>query len=344
MVKLKKNETDAVTNIVQSISYGTGLICAKVSNLGKVTKTKEWIGAMSKTKGIVKNVEKTVMDSVADMKESFDEGVKSIVKDEIDAPEAEVVVKKEKIIIEEEKIIVEEDRVFIKEETVEIHEIAPQEAHDVPTSEPVDLLEDAPSKPAKKVAKIHIEQENAPIVDEAKTELSRKILTKIDYASLFSMEEFKKEGKDPQDLIDSIHKNKPEIYISAPGPVEWLNSLLNQGVAELPLKYDIKETKEIKEAKAAFEAALEVEKTECMIKLNRLILEQAYPLKCPKLPITEIKEEPKEESKEVLKEERKPEAQVEKPKVESKKQIKKSKAEKKKSKHAKGSDSALNLN
>ena len=66
---------------------------------------------------------------------------------------------------------------------------------------------------------------------------------------------------------------------------------------------------------SAFEGASGAEKIEKLIKLNRLILEQAYPLKCPKMQIKEPK-----------------------------KKTGKTKADKTKSKRSKGSDSGLNLN
>ena len=107
------------------------------------------------------------------------------------------------------------------------------------------------------------------------------------------MAEFKKEGKDPQDLIDAIHKNKPEIDIAASGPIQWLNELLRQGISGLPLKYDIKDTPETKEARGAFEDAADDDKPQELIKLNRSILEQVYSSKCPKSQVDESKPKPR---------------------------------------------------
>ena len=115
--------------------------------------------------------------------------------------------------------------------------------------------------------------------------------------------------------MGSIKKNKPEISLMATDPLEWLNELLANGDNGQPLKYDIQETSEIKEAKEAFDGAEGEEKVQELIKLNRLILEQAYPLKCPKIQLGEAH-----------------------------KKTVKSKTDKTKSKHSKSSDSGLNMN
>ena len=273
MVRNKKKETDPVSEVVKSISYGTGLICAKVKNFGKVTKTKEWKEAISKTHDLVKNAGDTVNNSITEFKESFDEGVKSIVEEEEAGQEVEV---KEGAVAPEEKV--ESSEVKEAEVVPLPNELEPADIEDIDE----DLM-DEEEVPKKKVVS------SKP----KKKEVKSVIIYQAPLANFseFSYEEFKKEGKEPQDLIDAIHKNKPEIYIEAPGPVEWLNILLSQGVSGLPLQYEIQETPEIKQAKEAFEGAPEPEKKQQMMKLNRLILEQAYPFKCPKVQIVEPQEE-----------------------------------------------------
>ena len=341
MVKIKKKETDTVANIVQSISYGTGLICAKVSNLGKVTKTKEWKDVASKTQSIVKNVERSVTDSIADLKESFDEGVKSIVqegqeqkaskakakkKEEVDNEEAEIVteekeisVEKQEISLQEEKIAVQKEEVVFKEEEIagQKEEVAVEKQEIIAQEKKEAELSPLPSE----LAPVHGEEiegelmeEDAPKKKVASSKTKKDHEVKSD-PSEFTIGEFKKDGKDPKGLMGSIRKNKPEISLGSTDPLEWLNELLASGEDGQPLKYDIKKTPEIKEAKEAFENASEAEKAHALIKLNRLILEQAYPLKCPKIQTGEA---PKK---------------TEKPK-----------ADKTKSKRSKGSDSGLNLN
>ncbi|MBF0531993.1 MAG: hypothetical protein HQL23_02730 [Candidatus Omnitrophica bacterium] len=74
MTKEKKSEPNLVSDIVKSISWGTGLLCGKVTNLGQIVKTKELSKMVKKTGAAVKA-------GIADMKESFEEGVKSLSED-----------------------------------------------------------------------------------------------------------------------------------------------------------------------------------------------------------------------------------------------------------------------
>ena len=323
MARLKKKDTDPVANIVQSISYGTGLICAKVTNLGKVTQTKEWKEVVSATQGVVKSAGTAMKNSITEMRESFDEGVDSIVKEENKfKTKSSASKKKEDDGIQDVEVIVKEENAEVKEQELAVkeEEVVPQEAKEdqvapLPNElEPVGTTEDtheelmdeeehpkpktSASKSNKKVAKV-----------------SFKAIEHLDNPSEFTVGEFKKDGKDPKGLMGSIKKNKPEISLMATDPLEWLNELLANGDNGQPLKYDIQETSEIKEAKEVFEGAEGEEKVQELIKLNRLILEQAYPLKCPKIQLGETH-----------------------------KKTVKAKIDKTKSKHSKSSDSGLNMN
>ena len=281
MARLKKKDTDPVANIVQSISYGTGLICAKVTNLGKVTKTKEWRDVVSATQGVVKSAGTAMKNSITEMRESFDEGVDSIVKEENkfktkssaskkkeDDGIQDVIVKEEKAEVKEQEVEVKEEKIVEKQEEVIAPEAKEDQVVPLPNElEPVETTEDTheelmdeqvhpkgktpSSKSNKKIAKI-----------------SFKNFEPLDNPSEFTVGEFKKDGKDPKGLMGSIKKNKPEISLMATDPLEWLNELLANGDNGQPLKYDIQETSEIKEAKEAFEGAVGEEKVQELIKLN----------------------------------------------------------------------------
>lgn len=77
MTKEKKQEQNAGSEIMKSIFYGTGLLCGKVTGLGKAVKTKEF-------SSMVKKAGKSVKASLDDMKESFEEGVKSLADESSD--------------------------------------------------------------------------------------------------------------------------------------------------------------------------------------------------------------------------------------------------------------------
>ena len=325
MARTKKNETGPVADIVKSISYGTGLICAKVTHLGK---TKEWKDAVSTTQDIVKNAGDAIKNNINEMKESFDEGVESIVDEandtapvkprsrqkedaeieEVQVEEVEVVAKKEEpLTVNEEQELVQEAQEEIvtarDEEVIETEqehleqnkEAVVQDVKEVEAYPPLpaelegaeigeideDLMNDedeAPkekpqaAKAKKKVAKVNLDSEES-----------------LDNPYMFTVAEFKKDGKDPKGLMGSIKKNKPEISLTATDPLEWLNELLSSGDNGQPLKYDIQETPEIEEAYEAYETAEGSQRIQKLIQLNRLILEQAYPLKCPKIQAEEMK-------------------------------------------------------
>ena len=131
MARLKKKDTDPVANIVQSISYGTGLICAKVTNLGKVTQTKEWKEVVSATQGVVKSAGTAMKNSITEMRESFDEGVDSIVKEENKfKTKSSASKKKEDDGIQDVEVIVKEENAEVKEQELAVkeEEVVPQEA------------------------------------------------------------------------------------------------------------------------------------------------------------------------------------------------------------------------
>ncbi|MBF0494893.1 MAG: hypothetical protein HQL28_07200, partial [Candidatus Omnitrophica bacterium] len=85
----EKNEKNVAGKILKNVSYGTGIFCRKVMEIGKVTETKKWkevsksaehlCGTIGeKTKDAFEKVKKTVDQSVEDIKESFEEGMESL--------------------------------------------------------------------------------------------------------------------------------------------------------------------------------------------------------------------------------------------------------------------------
>jgi len=322
MASIKKKETGPISDIVKSISYGTGLICAKVTHLGRVTKTKEWKDVFSTTQGIVKNAGKAVKDSITEMKESFDEGVESIVdeandsiplkpkvrKKEVDdiqdleavvkeqkveSPEEKVETREEEVTAQDKEVVLQEEEIIAQKQEAVIQEVKENEAYpplpaEIEPAEVVEIHEElmdeedepkeksTPPKPKKKITKAVFENKEL-----------------LGNPSEFTIGEFKKDGKDPKSLMGSIKKNKPEISLNSADPLDWLNELLASGDNGQPLKYDIQETPEICQAKEAFEGSAGEEKIQQLIKLNRLILEQAYPLKCPKIQIEDSKQDKK---------------------------------------------------
>ncbi|MBF0489274.1 MAG: hypothetical protein HQL15_01470 [Candidatus Omnitrophica bacterium] len=330
MVKIKK-KTDPITNIVQGISYGTGLICAKVKNLGKVTKSKEWKETVSKTEDMFKHTGDSIKKSFCEMSESFEEGVQSIAEGAQHAKKARHAVHSNKKleVKDEESSLVEEvkpvaapakkrGRPFAKK-TVEAVVDAKEEIKEIKKKKPVavkapvmkKVVQEAPQETEEVLLEAPVVKEpkeevieTSPVIEnqEALVVEEKPLLTDQEITAFsFSIEEFKKDGRNPQELIDAIHKNKPEIYIEAPGPMEWLNELLSKGDSGQPLQYSIEETPEIQEAREAFETASDKDKTQKLIKLNRLTLERAYPLKCPKNQILESEQEVEKPSIKIFK-------------------------------------------
>ncbi|MBF0521938.1 MAG: hypothetical protein HQL24_02660 [Candidatus Omnitrophica bacterium] len=120
MTKEKKIEQDAVANILKSISYQTGSFFGKITSLGKNAKT-----------------------SLADMKESFDEGVQSLAEEEMDPAPVNVEVKeaKEKKVRKGKRAKKEQES--LKEEKVEAEE---------KKTESADVEEKSEKAPSKKRA------------------------------------------------------------------------------------------------------------------------------------------------------------------------------------------------
>jgi hypothetical protein len=84
MVKRESNK-GALKGILEQVSYGTGVLCRKAANLGKITETKQWEKLSSgtqklygtvgdKTKDVFKKMEKNVHE----LEESFKEGMRSV--------------------------------------------------------------------------------------------------------------------------------------------------------------------------------------------------------------------------------------------------------------------------
>ena len=168
------------------------------------------------------------------------------------------------------------------QEVKEVEAYPPLQGELEPTGDGIDDgedLMDEEESPKKK---------EVPAKKKKKDELKADLLVEANDFE-FTMKEFKKDGKEPKSLMGSIKRNKSEISLGASDPLEWLNELLATGENGQPLKYDVHVTEEISEAREAFEAASGSEKTQALIKLNRLILEQAYPLKCPKMQIEELR-------------------------------------------------------
>jgi len=297
LARIKKKNTDPVSDIVQSISYGTGLLCAKVSNLGKVAaQNKEWNEVVSTTQGIVKTAGDSVKNSISELKESFDEGVKSIVDEanESRPPKSRAAKEEDDKIQDVEVIIKEEKTETVTEQEVVVHQAdiqegitetppvvpLPDELEGAPIEDHDEELMDEEEKPKEKALNPKSKKKTAKVVFVQSEPVVRN-------SSEFTIAEFKKDGKDPKGLIGSIRRNKPEISLASADPLEWLNELLATGDNGQPLKYDIQETPEIAGAKEVFEKAEGAGKTQALIRLNRLILEQAYPLKCPKIPAEE---------------------------------------------------------
>ena len=280
MVKDKKNKKDPmVASIVKGISYGTGLLCGKVSKVGKFSGSKKWEKVLAKTKGIVEGAGKKVQDGLTEMKESFDEGVQSIAEDEGKVKTCRGTHEQEPIdmgsqkqepidILSSEPLTVKPKRARSKKAVKK----AVKKAEDAQAPEPAEIVE----------ASAGVAADGPQEQEQPRAETKEESVVQRTYPAEFFIDEFKKEGKDPQDLIDSICKNKPGIYIEAKGPVEWLNKLLVQGESGGSLHYDIQDAAEITGAREGLDSASQEEKAERAVHLNRLILEAAYPLKCPK--------------------------------------------------------------
>jgi len=197
-----------------------------------------------------------------------------------------LVAEEEKTVEQEQEAVQEEQEIIVQEKEAEAVEVKEAEAYSsLPNELEPESGEDIDDEDL-------MDEEESPKKKEAsakkkkKTEVKSELPVEANEAE-FTMKEFKKDGKDPKGLMGSIRRNKPEISLTSSDPLEWLNELLSSGDNGQPLKYDIQVTEEIKEAREAFEAAAGAEKIQKLIKLNRLILEQAYPLKCPKLQTEE---------------------------------------------------------
>lgn len=88
MVKAK-NKKGIVKSILKTVSYDTGLVLRKASQIGKITETEPWEKMVSgtqelcqtvgdRTKVILQKVNRNVKKNVGDMKESFVEGMESV--------------------------------------------------------------------------------------------------------------------------------------------------------------------------------------------------------------------------------------------------------------------------
>ena len=86
---MANEKTGLVGKVLKTVSFKAGVLCRKASQVGKVTENKSWKAVAEETKDIVQNVEKktevvlkkagqTVKANLDGIKESFEEGMKSL--------------------------------------------------------------------------------------------------------------------------------------------------------------------------------------------------------------------------------------------------------------------------